>query len=95
MNAVQLVSGSGGWPLNAFALPDGKPFFAGTYYNRAQWMELLSKISTLYKNDNQKIVKHSFSTIIVLLNYRIKLTSPGKCKIISEVFNNRELTLLL
>ena len=59
MNAVQLVSGSGGWPLNAFALPDGKPFFAGTYYNRAQWMELLSKISTLYKDDNQKIVEYA------------------------------------
>ncbi len=30
MDAVQLISGQGGWPLNAFALPDGKPFYAGT-----------------------------------------------------------------
>ena len=34
MNAVHLISGRGGWPLNAFALPDGKPFFAGTYFLR-------------------------------------------------------------
>ena len=35
MNACQLITGGdGGWPLNAFALPDGKPFFAGTYYQQ-------------------------------------------------------------
>ena len=59
MDAVQLIAGNGGWPLNAFALPDGKPFFAGTYYNRAQWMNILAKISTLYKNDNEKIIAYA------------------------------------
>jgi uncharacterized protein len=32
MTAVQLTTGRGGWPLSAFLLPDGKPFFAGTYF---------------------------------------------------------------
>ena len=32
MDAVQILTGRGGWPLNAFALPDGKPFYAGTYF---------------------------------------------------------------
>jgi hypothetical protein len=32
MDAVQAMTGSGGWPLTAFLTPDGKPFFAGTYY---------------------------------------------------------------
>ncbi len=32
MTAVQLTSGRGGWPLSAFLLPDGRPFFAGTYF---------------------------------------------------------------
>ena len=31
MEAANLLSARGGWPLNAFALPDGSPFFAGTY----------------------------------------------------------------
>ena len=34
MQAVQLMTGSGGWPLHAFALPDGKPFFGGTYFQK-------------------------------------------------------------
>ncbi|MDF1864761.1 MAG: thioredoxin domain-containing protein, partial [Saprospiraceae bacterium] len=43
MEACQIISGSGGWPLNCFLLPDGRPFYAGTYfppegkYNRPSW----------------------------------------------------------
>ena len=59
MDAVQLLSGSGGWPLNAFALPDGKPFYAGTYFKKNQWMDLLNKISDLYKNDYEKVVGYA------------------------------------
>lgn len=59
MDAVQLLSGHGGWPLNAFALPDGKPFYAGTYFKKNQWMDLLSKISDLYKNDYNKVVGYA------------------------------------
>ena len=32
MQAVQLLRGQGGWPLNVFCLPDGRPFFGGTYF---------------------------------------------------------------
>ena len=59
MDAVQLISGQGGWPLNAFALPDGKPFFAGTYFPKLRWMEVLNKISDLYKNENARIVEYA------------------------------------
>src|SRR6201991_2303086 len=32
MDAVQAMTGSGGWPLNAFVTPEGAPVFAGTYF---------------------------------------------------------------
>ncbi|MBU6284295.1 thioredoxin domain-containing protein, partial [bacterium] len=32
MNAVQMLTGSGGWPLTVFLSPDGRPFYGGTYY---------------------------------------------------------------
>src|SRR5271156_1562423 len=32
MEAVQALSGHGGWPMSVFTTPEGKPFFAGTYY---------------------------------------------------------------
>ena len=41
MNAAYLINGSGGWPLNALAMPDGKPFFAGTYFPKENWIKLL------------------------------------------------------
>jgi len=59
MDAAQMINGQGGWPLNAFALPDGKPFFAGTYFPKDRWMEILAKISDLYKNENQKVVNYA------------------------------------
>ena len=32
MNAVQQMTGSGGWPMSVFLTPDGKPFYGGTYF---------------------------------------------------------------
>jgi uncharacterized protein len=49
MSAVQMITGRGGWPLNCFALPDGRPFFGGTYFRKEQWMNLLENIAVLYE----------------------------------------------
>src|SRR5690348_10373551 len=32
MNAVQMLTGSGGWPLTVFLTPGGEPFYGGTYF---------------------------------------------------------------
>lgn len=48
LSASEIISGSGGWPLNAFALPDGRPFFAGTYFPRDQWLQVLQRVYQLY-----------------------------------------------
>lgn len=49
MDAVQQIHGSGGWPLNCFALPDGRPFWGGTYFRPDQWKQLLSNIAGLFR----------------------------------------------
>jgi hypothetical protein len=59
MNAVQLISGSGGWPLNAFALPDGRPFFAGTYYPKDQWKQVLKQMADVYHTQHEKVVQQA------------------------------------
>ena len=51
MDAVQLMSGRGGWPLNVIALPDGRPIYGGTYFRREQWMDVLLQIERLYCDD--------------------------------------------
>ncbi|MHC1776483.1 MAG: thioredoxin domain-containing protein [Lentimicrobium sp.] len=56
MGAVQLLNNSGGWPLNCFALPDGLPFWGGTYFRPEQWIDLLSQISNLYTNSYNELL---------------------------------------
>ncbi len=57
MEAAQLISGRGGWPLNAFALPDGRPFHAATYFPPAQWIDALNQLSHLYHNSYPRILQ--------------------------------------
>jgi len=59
MNAVQLMTGSGGWPLNCITLPDGRPVFGGTYFTTEQWTKILEDMSTLYKNDPDKVIAYA------------------------------------
>ncbi|HAD10855.1 MAG TPA: thioredoxin domain-containing protein, partial [Saprospirales bacterium] len=59
MEACQLLTGSGGWPLNCFLTPEGKPFYAGTYYpprpafNRPSWMQLLEHLANIWDNQRE------------------------------------------
>ena len=55
MDAVQLITGRGGWPLNCFALPDGKPFYGGTYFPKEQWVKLLKNIINTYQKEPEKL----------------------------------------
>lgn len=59
MDAVQLLTGSGGWPLNAIALPDGRPVFAGTYFTKEQWLSTLRKLSDLYISKSHMFEKQA------------------------------------
>ena len=59
MNAVQLMTGSGGWPLNVVALPDGRPVWGGTYFKKEQWIDILNQISKVYKEDPEKLNEYA------------------------------------
>jgi uncharacterized protein YyaL (SSP411 family) len=48
MEAVQLLTGHGGWPLSAFLTPDLEPFFGGTYFPRDRFLGLLMRIVELW-----------------------------------------------
>jgi uncharacterized protein len=55
MEACQVISGSGGWPLNCFLTPDTRPFFAGTYYppqpgyGRPSWQQILQNMAGAFQ----------------------------------------------
>ena len=59
MNALQLMKGSGGWPLNIVALPDGRPVWGDTYLPKEQWTSALNQISKLYTENPEKLLEYA------------------------------------
>ncbi len=61
MDAVQAIAGNGGWPLNVFLTPEGKPFYGGTYFppvnlhNRPSWKSVLQSISMAFQEKREEI----------------------------------------
>ncbi|KAA5533226.1 thioredoxin domain-containing protein [Taibaiella lutea] len=81
MDALQAMSGAGGWPLNMFVTPDKKPFYGGTYfppkamYGRSSWMELLQALHLAWQEKQEEIelqsnqmIAHLKQASIVSLN---------------------------
>jgi len=61
MNAVQMITGQGGWPMSVFLTPDGKPFYGGTYfppdnrYGRPGFPDVLRTIAGHYNDKRDKV----------------------------------------
>jgi len=55
MDAAMLINGRGGWPLNVIALPDARPVFAGTYFPKDNWTEVLNFFDNLYEKEPEKM----------------------------------------
>ena len=78
MDALQAMTGSGGWPLNIFLLPNGQPFYGGTYFppnamqNRASWMDVLKGVQAAFENNREKLVEQATHLTTHLLQCNIK-----------------------
>ena len=65
MDAVQAITGSGGWPLNVFLTPDRKPFYGGTYFppqkafNRPSWKDILLFVADAFKNRREEVFEQA------------------------------------
>lgn len=59
MMAVQLMTGKGGWPLNCFTLPDGRPIYGGTYFPKQNWMNILLNLADVYKHEPEKAIEYA------------------------------------
>ncbi len=61
METVVRLTGSGGWPLNVFCTPDGRPFFGGTYYpperahGRPSWPEVVDSIARVFHEERERV----------------------------------------
>lgn len=59
MQAVQLMTTRGGWPLNCFTLPDGRPVYGGTYFTRDQWLQVLDQLATTQAQEPQRVLAYA------------------------------------
>jgi len=59
MSAVQLLTGRGGWPLNCIALPDGRPIWGGTYFQKENWIEALNAVANFHKQNPEETLKYA------------------------------------
>ncbi|MGB0112118.1 MAG: DUF255 domain-containing protein, partial [Ilumatobacteraceae bacterium] len=50
MDAVQSMTGRGGWPMTVFMTPDREPFYGGTYFPKDNFMKLMDAIDDVYRN---------------------------------------------
>lgn len=59
MDAVQLITGKGGWPLNAVVLPDGRPIYAGTYFPKQHWLQVLRYFVDYWQNKREEALERA------------------------------------
>jgi uncharacterized protein YyaL (SSP411 family) len=57
MTAVQMIAGRGGWPMSSFLTTDGRTFYAGTYYPRDRFMNLLHQLNSTWDDNHPEILK--------------------------------------
>ncbi len=95
MNAVQTMTGSGGWPLNVFLTPSKKPFYGGTYFppspvsNRPSWQQVLQGVVNAFRDKRDEIESQAESlTGHLLQSNTFGITKPsGKENTTAAQFN--------
>ena len=63
MEAVQALTGRGGWPMTVFLTPAGKPFYGGTYFPKPQFLALMHTIDDVWRN-KQADVEQNVSALM-------------------------------
>ena len=101
MDAVQAMTGSGGWPLNVFLTPDAKPFYGGTYFppkpafGRPSWKEVLFSISSSFQDKKNEVEAQAENLISHMLQgnaFGKKETGRGEDDF-ANIFNNKNLMM--
>ncbi len=83
MRSSLLINGSGGWPLNVIALPDGRPVFAGTYFPKNRWINILKQTAYLYKENRDELERAAGTIGAGLINIE-------RSSLLSRIDKNKE-----
>ncbi len=67
MDAVTALTGQGGWPMTCLLTPDAKPFYAGTFFPREQFLELLTTIAQAWQTQRIEVLDAGQRVVDALL----------------------------
>jgi uncharacterized protein len=83
-SAISAISGQGGWPLTGFLMPDGRPFFGGTYFppadmgGRPSFRRVLLAVADAYKNRRDELRKTAESLTERMVKAEVFAGARGK-----------------
>lgn len=86
MDAVQAMTGRGGWPMTVFMSPDGRPFFGGTYFPKPSFLNLMGAIDDAWRNKHDDI-ESNISALVASLGRTAQIT-PDKTLPSIELFHH-------
>lgn len=96
MTAAQLITGRGGWPLNVIALADGRPFYAGTYFENEQWTQVLNYFIDIKKNNPASLITEAENVTDGIVSSENVLINPNEVSFsmrdLNESFNVAKLS---
>ena len=84
MDAVQAMTGRGGWPMTVFLTPVGEPFYGGTYFPAANFVRLMEAISDAWSNRREELAKNTEAlreAISRTAKLRPTVTLPGEAQL--------------
>jgi uncharacterized protein YyaL (SSP411 family) len=85
MEAVQAITGRGGWPMSVFLLSDGRPFYGGTYFPPQQFAPLLERISTMHRRQRPQLEKAAGETVEAVRHQAATLSREARQDLDQEV----------
>ena len=77
MAATTALTGQGGWPMTCLLTPDGDPFFAGTYFPKPQFLQLLTQASTVWTEQRERVLSSGAQISARLREYTEQAVSPA------------------
>ncbi len=99
MDAQQMIHGHGGWPLNVFCTPDGRPFFGGTYFPPQRrtgmpgWTDVLQGVTRAFREQRDQVEQQA-TQLTQHLNLRVELTGEELTESAAQV-RSRAATAML
>lgn len=100
MGAVQAIAGQGGWPMTVFLLPDGRPFYGGTYYPKARmrgmpsFTQLMGAVHDAYRNQRANLEQQADNLHETLKRDVLEIGRDDESGLTTDMLDDAAKTLL-